>query len=151
VVPGTDRRRGECVVLSAHWDAFGTGTPVNGDPVYNGALDNASGVASVLAVAPALAARPLRRSVPVVLTTAEEMGLLGARAFVCDGPLPARRLVANLNVDAGLELSGPKRDVLSIGAEWSHPRRRGGARGAARGAARDTGRPRHHALQHRRL
>jgi hypothetical protein len=119
-VPGTDpKRAGEHVVLSAHWDAFGIGAPVNGDSIYNGALDDASGTAAVLAVARVFAANPQPRSLTFAFFTAEEWGLLGAQAFVREGPLPMSRVVANLNCDDGIELWGRKRDVATLGIELS--------------------------------
>jgi Zn-dependent M28 family amino/carboxypeptidase len=119
-IPGTDpRRAAEHVVLSAHWDAYGIGRPVDGDSIYNGTLDDASGVAEVLAAARWFAAHPQPRSLTVLLTTAEEWGLLGARAFVHEGPLPMAQVVANLNCDDGVELWGRKRDVATLGIELS--------------------------------
>jgi len=120
VVPGTDRElRGEHIVLSAHWDAYGIVPPVAGDSIANGALDDGSGVTSLLSLARVFSAAPERRSLSFLFTTAEEWGLLGAEAFACRGPLPADRMVANLNLDDGLELFGPKRDVAPLGVELS--------------------------------
>lgn len=120
VIPGTDRaRRDEHIVLSAHWDAYGIGTPVRGDSIYNGALDDGSGVTALLALARVFAAQPEPRSLTFLFTTAEEWGLLGAEAFVCSGLLPPDRIVANLNIDDGTELFGPKRDVAPLGIELS--------------------------------
>lgn len=120
IVPGRDPRlRNEYVVLSAHWDAYGIGTAVAGDSIYNGALDDGSGVTSLLALARVFAKHPPARSLVFLFTTAEEWGLLGARAFVCGGPIPLSRIVANLNVDAGNELFGVTRDVAPLGIELS--------------------------------
>jgi len=120
VVPGTDAvRAAEHVVLSAHWDAYGIGAPVRGDSIYNGALDDGSGTAATLALARVFAANPQPRSITFLLTTAEEWGLLGAQAFVREGPLPMDRVVANLNMDDGIELWGRKRDVATLGVELS--------------------------------
>ena len=120
VVPGTDPAlRGEHVVLSAHWDAYGIGRAVNGDSISNGALDDGSGVTLLLALARVFAANPQRRSITFLFTTAEEWGLLGARAFVCGGPVPAARMAANLNVDDGIELFGVKRNASPLGVEHS--------------------------------
>lgn len=119
-IPGTDpARRDEHVVLSAHWDAYGIGPAVAGDSIYNGALDDASGTAEVLALARWFAAAPQPRAVTVAFFTAEEWGLLGAHAFVREGPVPVARLVANLNIDDGIELWGRKRDVATLGVELS--------------------------------
>jgi len=120
VVPGTDAARAtEHVVLSAHWDAYGIGAPVQGDSIYNGALDDGSGTSATLALARVFAANPEPRSITFLLTTAEEWGLLGAQGFVREGPLPMDRVVANLNMDDGIELWGRKRDVATLGVELS--------------------------------
>lgn len=120
VVPGTDASRAaEHLVLSSHWDAYGIGPAVNGDSIYNGALDDGSGTSVLLALARVFAANPQPRSLTFLFATAEEWGLIGARAFVREGPLPMGRVVANLNLDDGLELFGRKRDVASLGVELS--------------------------------
>jgi hypothetical protein len=120
VVPGTDSSVAmEHVVLSAHWDAFGIGPPVNGDSIYNGALDDGAGVTELLALARVFAHHPQRRSVTFLFTTAEEWGLLGAEAFVCSGLVPPERIAANLNLDDGTELWGVSRDVAPLGTELS--------------------------------
>ena len=120
VVPGTNPAlANEHVVISAHWDAYGIGAPVNGDSIYNGALDDGSGMTAALALARVFAANPQPRSITFLFTTAEEMGLIGAQAFVCKGPLSVDRIVANLNLDDGIELFGPKRDVAPLGVELS--------------------------------
>lgn len=120
VVPGTDRARAaEHVVLSSHWDAFGIGPAVGGDSIYNGALDDGSGVMTMLALARVFGRNPQPRSITFLFTTAEEWGLVGARAFVRDGPLPTDKIVANLNMDDGIELFGVKRDAAPLGAELS--------------------------------
>jgi len=120
VVSGTDRaRRDEHLVLSAHWDAYGIGPAVNGDSIYNGALDDGSGTSTLLALARVFARAPQPRSLTFLFTTSEELGLLGAEAFVRAGPLPMHRVVANLNLDDGTELFGRKRDVAPLGIELS--------------------------------
>ena len=120
VVPGVDSGlSGDHVVLSAHWDAYGIGPPVKGDSIYNGALDDGSGTTALLALARVFARHPQRRSLTFLFTTAEEWGLLGAYAFVCGGPLASSRVVANLNLDDGIELLGPKRDAAPLGIELS--------------------------------
>lgn len=103
------------VMLSAHWDHLGIGPAVNGDSIYNGALDNASGTANVLAIARALAAGPRpQRSVLFAFVTAEESGLLGS-AYLAQHPVvPTERIVANLNVDGGNVL-GETRDLRVLG------------------------------------
>lgn len=120
VVPGRDAgAAAEHVVLSAHWDAYGLGSPVNGDSIYNGALDDGSGVTALLALARVFATHPQRRSLTFLFTTAEEWGLLGAWGYVCGGPVAPDRIVANLNLDDGIELLGVKRDAAPLGIELS--------------------------------
>jgi Zn-dependent M28 family amino/carboxypeptidase len=90
------------VAFTAHWDHLGIGPAVNGDSIYNGADDNASGVADLLAVARAAAAPPHpRRSLLFVFVTAEESGLLGSAWYAQNPTVPASQIVANLNVDGG--------------------------------------------------
>jgi Zn-dependent M28 family amino/carboxypeptidase len=116
VVRGTDPRRGkEYVAFSAHWDHLGIGPAVNGDSIYNGAADNASGVADVLAIARAAAAGPRpKRSLLFVFVTAEESGLLGSDYFARNPPVPATQVIANLNMDGG-NLLGRTRDLNVLG------------------------------------
>ena len=119
-IPGTDSALStQHVVLSAHWDAYGIGKPVKGDSIYNGALDDGSGMTALLALARVFAHHPQRRSLTFLFTTAEEWGLFGAHAFVCAGPIPTNRITANLNLDDGIELLGPKRDAAPLGIELS--------------------------------
>ena len=116
VVPGRDAKaRSEYVVFSAHWDHLGIGPAVNGDTIYNGAEDNASGVADVLAVARAAAAGAApKRSMLFVFVTAEESGLLGSQWFGEHPTIPKRQIVANINVDGGNVL-GRTRDLTVLG------------------------------------
>jgi len=112
---GDPRLRDEYVSFSAHWDHFGIGPAVNGDSIYNGALDNASGTADLLAVARAAAAGAApRRSLLFVFVTAEESGLLGSAYFADHPTVPADRIVANLNVDGG-NLLGRTNDLRVLG------------------------------------
>ena len=102
VLPGRDPRlRDDAVVVSAHYDHVGIGRPVNGDSIYNGADDNASGTVVVLAIARALASqRPApRRAVVFLLVTGEERGTLGTRWYIDHPVVPLERTVANLNVE----------------------------------------------------
>ena len=119
-VRGTDSNLADQhVVLSAHWDAYGIGKPVQGDSIYNGTLDDGSGVTALLALARVFAHHPQRRSLTFLFTTAEEWGLFGAYAFVCSGPIPLGHIAANLNLDDGIELLGPKKDAAPLGVELS--------------------------------
>ncbi len=107
------------VVLSAHWDHFGIGPVVDGDSIYNGTLDNASGVADILAAAHAAAVLPpTRRSLLFAFVTAEEAGLLGSEWFGRNPTVPVKSIVADLNVDGG-NLLGRVRDLSVLGADKS--------------------------------
>lgn len=99
-LPGTDRPE-EGVLFLAHWDHLGICRPPGAaDRICNGAVDNASGIALMIEVARRLAEGPrARRSFYFVATTAEEMGLIGARVLAADPPLPRDRIVAALNFD----------------------------------------------------
>jgi hypothetical protein len=121
VLRGSDTTlRDEFVVYTAHLDHLGVGEPVGGDAIYNGARDNASGVAGLLAVARAFSAPALhpRRSIIFLATTAEEPGWLGSRYFVNHPPVPLQSIVANVNLD-GLAVFWPLRDVAGWGARHS--------------------------------
>lgn len=108
-------RRNEYIVMSSHWDHLGIGPKVNGDSIYNGALDNASGTANLLAVARVLAQGPKpARSVLFSFVTAEESGLLGSTYFAENPPVPADAMVANVNMDGGNVL-GRTRDLNVLG------------------------------------
>ncbi len=107
VLPGTNRKLNqEYVILSAHIDHVGVGRPVNGDSIYNGAMDDASGIATVLEVARLLkqsSARP-KRSILFLAVTAEENGELGSRYFAAHPTVPSGAIVADINLDMFLPL-----------------------------------------------
>jgi Zn-dependent M28 family amino/carboxypeptidase len=114
---GSDPKlRDEYVIYTAHWDHLGTGAPVNGDSIFNGAIDNASGVAGILELAKAFKALPVapKRSVLFMAVTAEEKGLLGAKYYVENPLYPLAKTVADLNID-GLNQWGRTSDVVVIG------------------------------------
>ena len=116
VVRGIDPKvRDEYVAYSAHWDHFGIGPVVNGDSIYNGAVDNASGVATVLAIAHAAAegVKP-RRSQLFAFVTAEESGLLGSAYFGEHPTVPANKIIAALNMDV-VNVNGRVRDLNVMG------------------------------------
>ena len=122
ILPGTDPKlKNEYVVLSAHLDHIGTGQPINGDSIYNGAMDNASGVATLIETALALQKEKarLRRSVIFVAVTAEENGLLGSKYFAARPTVPAAAMVANINIDMFLPLF-PLRSLIVQGLEESN-------------------------------
>jgi Zn-dependent M28 family amino/carboxypeptidase len=114
---GSDAKlRNEYVIYSAHWDHFGIGPEVKGDKIYNGAVDNASGTATLIEIATAYRqlAVPPRRSILFLAVTAEEQGLLGS-AYYAKRPLyPLARTVAVINMDA-LNVLGKTRDIVAIG------------------------------------
>jgi Zn-dependent M28 family amino/carboxypeptidase len=101
ILQGADSSlRAEVVVFAAHYDALGIGTPVNGDSVYNGADDDASGVATVLEIARSLTSGPPpRRTVVFIATTGEEQGILGTRWYVAHPVFPLSRMVAEMEVE----------------------------------------------------
>ena len=117
-LPGADPAlAGEPIVVTAHLDHLGIGPAINGDSIYNGALDNALGTAALIDAAEQLVAGPrLRRPVLFAALTAEEKGLLGATHLVRHPPARVRRFAANLNFDMPVILA-PVRDVIGIGAE----------------------------------
>ncbi|MGC6488872.1 MAG: M28 family peptidase [Planctomycetota bacterium] len=116
VLPGTDpEKRDEHVVLTAHFDHLGVGKPRNDDAIYNGAVDNASGCAGLLALARAAAAlQERRRSMLFLAVTAEESGLLGSKFYAQNPTVARERLVANVNVD-GLNVWGETEDIEFVG------------------------------------
>ena len=106
-LPGNDPSlKNEYVVLSAHVDHIGIGEPINGDRIYNGAMDNGSGVAALLDIAASWKAHAeqLRRSVLFVFVTAEEKGLLGSKYFAAHPTVSPKSMTANINIDMFLPI-----------------------------------------------
>ena len=120
VLEGSDPQlKNEYVVYTAHWDHLGIGPPnKNGDTIYNGALDNATGVACVLEIAKSLARQRPKRSSLFLFTTAEEQGLLGAEWYVKHPLVPLDKTVANVNLDS-MNILNPTHDFIPLGAERS--------------------------------
>lgn len=121
VMPGADPQlRNEYVILSAHLDGYGVGTPIRGDAIYNGALDNASGVASLIEIARALreGKEKPRRSILFAIVTGEEKGLLGSRYFARRPTVSRKAITANLNFDMALPIF-PLTSVTPIGYDQS--------------------------------
>lgn len=118
VIPGSDPELAdEAVIYTAHHDHLGIGTPNDdGDVIYNGAMDNASGVAQLLAIAQALQSlpQPPRRSIVFAFVGAEEQGLLGSLYYASNPTFPAGKIAANLNYDGG-NIWGHTHDVTFIG------------------------------------
>lgn len=108
--------RDEYVIYTAHWDHFGIGDPVDGDSIYNGAQDNATGIGGLVEIGRAFAGLPVkpRRSVLLLAVTAEEQGLLGS-AYYAENPLyPLAKTLAVINMDS-LNVHGRTSDVQVIG------------------------------------
>jgi len=121
MIEGSDPSlRGESIVLSAHLDHLGIGAPANGDSIYNGAMDNASGVATLIEIARALGAMRVKpkRSILLLALTGEEEGLLGSLAFAKNPPSGAGAMVANLNLDMFLPIV-PLRATVAYGIDES--------------------------------
>jgi hypothetical protein len=121
LIPGSDPNlKNEYVVHSAHLDHVGIGRPENGDSIYNGAHDNASGVASLLEIARIYKngnAKP-KRSVLIVMVTAEEMGLVGSSYFAANPTVSKTSIVANVNTDMPTVIA-PLLSIVPLGAEHS--------------------------------
>ncbi len=124
MVEGSDSKlKSEYVIYTAHWDHLGIGEPnAAGDKIYNGAYDNASGVAATLAISEGLAKMPKKqrpkRSSYFLFTTAEEQGLLGAEYFAANPLVPLNKLAGNVNID-GVNFFGRVTDFSALGAERS--------------------------------
>jgi Zn-dependent M28 family amino/carboxypeptidase len=118
VLPGSDPNlRNEYVVYTAHTDHLGIGKPINGDSIYNGAADDASGTAALLVIAQAFKslARAPARSILFLAVTAEEKGLLGSDYFAHFPTVPIRSIVADINMD-GASLFYTFNDIIALGA-----------------------------------
>ncbi len=115
LLPGGDLAN-EWIIYTAHWDHLGVSDPVDGDAIYNGAFDNATGVASLLAIAHAYAALPAppRRSILFLAVTAEEQGLIGSYHYAANPLHPLARTAALINMD-GMNVHGRTEDVIVIG------------------------------------
>jgi len=124
LVEGSDPKlKSEYVVYTAHWDHLGIGeADARGDKIYNGAYDNASGVAAVIGIAEAVAKMPRKdrpkRSSYFLFPTAEEQGLLGAEYFAANPLLPLNKIAGNVNID-GVNFFGKVTDFSALGAERS--------------------------------
>jgi Zn-dependent M28 family amino/carboxypeptidase len=124
VIQGSDPGlRDEYVIFSAHWDHLGIGAPnKNGDNIYNGAQDNATGVAAMIAIAETIMKMPPnerpRRSIMFLITTAEEQGLLGSEWYATHPLVPLAKTAANVNLDS-MNILGPTNDFVPLGANRS--------------------------------
>ena len=118
--PGRGAHANEAVLIGAHYDHLGIGIAVNGDSIYNGAVDNASGTAAMLTAAEAFVQSGVHpgRSIIFMGFAAEESGLLGSTAFAERPTLPLRDLAAVLNIDE-MNLLGPTHDISALGLDQS--------------------------------
>ena len=119
-LPGRGRLATEAVMIGGHYDHLGIRAPVNGDSIYNGAEDNASGTAAVLTAAEALVRSGVepQRSILFMAFSAEESGLLGSQAYATRPTLPLKRLAGVLNMDV-MNLYGRTRDISALGVDQS--------------------------------
>ncbi|MCH8618240.1 M28 family peptidase [Undibacterium sp. TS12] len=119
LVPGTDPDlKNELVIYSAHWDHLGKHEGSAGDLIYNGAIDNGSGTAALLAMAKVAVVQPARRSQLFLWVAAEEQGLLGSAWYASHPLWPLNRTAAALNLDT-LNFVGRTKDISAFGAERS--------------------------------
>ena len=119
IIPGSDPALSQqLVVFTAHWDHLGISTPVNGDNIYNGAVDNATGCGILIEMAHAWAAQPQkpRRSALFLAVTAEEAGLLGSRYYAAHPSIPLGKTAVDLNFD-GFYPFGRTKDISVTGAD----------------------------------
>lgn len=116
---GSDAKlKNDVIVYTAHWDHLGRNPNLQGDQIYNGALDNASGTAALLELAQAFTKAPPKRTVLFLSVTAEEKGLLGAKYYATHPLYPLERTMANINID-GVNVWGRTRDVGLVGVGQS--------------------------------
>jgi len=113
MVPGTERPN-EAIVYLAHWDHLGKHPDEPGDNIYNGAIDNATGVAGILEIAGKFAQAPAKRSMLFLAVTLEESGLLGSKYYVAHPVVPLKDTVAAINIDA-MSTFGPSKDIVVTG------------------------------------
>ncbi len=109
-------RKSEYIIYTAHWDHLGRDTTIKGDQIFNGALDNASGCATLLELAKAYSALKTRpaRSVMFIALTGEEKGLIGAKYYAANPLVPLEKTLANINMD-GFNQWGRTKDIVVVG------------------------------------
>ena len=119
-LPGHGPKAADAVIIGGHYDHLGVSLPVDGDSIYNGALDNASGTAAMLAAAEAFVRSGVKPSRSIVFMgfAAEESGLLGSTAFAARPTIPLRNIAAVLNMDV-MNLFGRTRDIAALGMDQS--------------------------------
>jgi len=113
LLPGTEKPD-EAIVYMGHWDHLGKHPDEPGDNIYNGAIDNATGVAGILEIAEHFAKQPAKRSLLFLAVTLEESGLLGSKYYVAHPALPLAKTVAAINIDA-MSTFGPSKDIVVTG------------------------------------
>lgn len=115
IIPGTERPD-EYIIYTGHWDHLGVGTPVDGDSIYNGAIDNATGIAVMIEMGRHFAEMEdgPKRSIVLLAVTAEEQGLIGSSYYAANPIYPPAQTVANINMDAILAY-GKMKDVTVVG------------------------------------
>jgi Zn-dependent M28 family amino/carboxypeptidase len=117
LLPGSDPKlKDEVVIFTGHYDHLGVGKPIDGDSIYNGALDNATGVSAILNIARAfteLSERP-RRSILFAAVGAEESGLIGSQYYAENPTFPPGKIAANINID-GTNIFGRTKDIIMVG------------------------------------
>lgn len=115
LLPGSDHAD-EIIIYSGHWDHFGIGEAIDGDSIFNGAVDNATGVAAILEIAHAFTHQEVKpkRSILFLMVTAEEQGLLGSEYYAANPIYEPLKTVANINIDALLAI-GPMKDLTIVG------------------------------------
>jgi Zn-dependent M28 family amino/carboxypeptidase len=121
VIEGSDPElKDEAIIFTAHYDHIGIGQAVNGDSIYNGARDNASGIACILTLAQAFSRleHPVRRTLVFLAVDGEESGLLGSQYYAENPTFPAGKIAANINIDA-VNIWGKTRDVSIVGSNKS--------------------------------
>lgn len=114
-IPG-DKRKDEAIIYSAHWDHLGVGEKIQGDSIYNGAVDNATGVAALFEIASAFKKLPKApgRTILFISYTAEEQGLLGSEFYAKHPAFPLAKTVANINMDM-MGIAGKTKDIVVYG------------------------------------
>lgn len=114
-IPG-DKRKDEAIIYSAHWDHLGVGEKIQGDSIYNGAVDNATGVAALFEIASAFKKLPKApgRTILFISYTAEEQGLLGSEFYAKHPTFPLAKTVANINMDM-MGIAGKTKDIVVYG------------------------------------
>lgn len=117
ILPGSDPAlKDEYVAFTAHWDHYGIGPEIDGDRIYNGALDNATGVGGTIEIARAFAGQPAapKRSLLFLAVTAEEQGLLGSDYYARNPIYPLNKTLAVINIDS-LNIHGRTKDLTVVG------------------------------------